>query len=437
MNAAFFISPHPEPTHPSPSLSERGLLVYLIHKSSPPLKGEAGGVGLRVLSYPHMFESHPIAETLKRWGEELPGSRWHVVGGAVRDAMLGRALFDVDILVAGVEPVALARFLEERGSVDFVGRTFGVFKFTPNEGGATLDIALPRREKPANTGGYRDVATHADPHMPIEEDLARRDFTINAMAWEAASGLVIDPHGGQADLEKKLVRAVGDAAARFQEDYTRMLRALRFAVQLDFGIEATTWEALRGSMAHVNETRHGLRLVPYELVARELMKSLEADPVRAAELWTDAGAIQAVAPELGEGWATFVRAAVKRLEDEDVLRALGGKPAPASVRLGLCFAHLDRAKAAGLADRLRLSSTGHGVDATLVRRLATGFDVALYKELGAEPWISGENVMKLLGLEPGPNVGIALDLLIDAQAKGMIAGPSEAEDWLTTHWPAK
>src|SRR5690349_20485108 len=108
-----------------------------------------------------MFKGHPIAETLKRWSEELPGSRWHVVGGAVRDALLGRALFDIDVLVAGVEPVALAKFLEVRGSVDFVGRTFGVFKFTPKDGGATLDIALPRREKPANTGGYRDVVTHS------------------------------------------------------------------------------------------------------------------------------------------------------------------------------------------------------------------------------------------------------------------------------------
>ena len=144
-----------------------------------------------------MFEGHPIADTLKRWSEELPGSRWHVVGGAVRDASLGRPLGDLDVLVAGVEPVALAKFLEARGSVDFVGRSFGVFKFSPDEEGPELDIALPRREKPAGTGGYRDVTAHADPRMPIEEDLARRDFTINAMAWEAATDRLIDPHGGQ------------------------------------------------------------------------------------------------------------------------------------------------------------------------------------------------------------------------------------------------
>lgn len=380
-----------------------------------------------------MFEGHPIADVLKRWSGELPGSRWHVVGGAVRDALLGRALGDIDILVAGVEPVALARFLEERGSVDFVGRTFGVFKFTSKEDGLHLDIALPRREKPANTGGYRDVTTHADPHMPIEEDLARRDFTINAMAWEAAGGTLIDPHGGQADLEKKIIRAVGDAATRFQEDYTRMLRALRFAVQLDFGVDAATWDALREGMTHVNETRHGQRLVPYELVSRELVKSLEAAPIRASELWTDAGATEALLPALGGGWPLMVRKALSRLKDEDVLRALSGKSIPSRVLVGMCFAHLGRDGAMALAERLRLASSGHGVDATLLRRLASGADVALYKELGAEPLLSGETAMKLLKLKPGPDVGEALDLLIDAQAKGKVGSPEEAEAYLKKH----
>ena len=392
-----------------------------------------------------MFEGHPIADILKRWSEELPGSRWHIVGGAVRDALLGRALGDIDILVAGVEPVALGRFLEERGQVDFVGRTFGVFKFTPKVDEqifaaakiGSLDIALPRREKPANTGGYRDVTTHADPHMPIEEDLARRDFTINAMAWEASSDRLIDAHGGQEDLKKKIVRAVGDPTTRFQEDYTRMLRGLRFSVQLGFGIEAATWEALRASMTHVNEIRHGLRLVPYELVSRELVRSLEADPIRAAELWTDAGAVEALLPALGADWPLAVRKAMARLKEEDVLRALDGKPVPSHVRVGMCFAHLGREGAVALAERLRLASSGHGVDVTLLRRLASGVDVALYKELGATPWMTGEAAMKLLNLKPGPSVGKALDLLIDAQAKGKVGSPSEAEAWLTTHWRAE
>lgn len=382
-----------------------------------------------------MFAGHPIAETLKRWARELPHSRWFVVGGAVRDALLGRTLGDVDVLCAGVEPVALTRFLEERGSVDMVGRTFGVIKFAGNDGLA-LDIALPRRERPAGTGGYRDVTVHADPRMPVEDDLARRDFTINAMAWEAAEDRLLDPHDGQADLEKKLVRAVGEPEPRFREDYTRMLRALRFAVQLGFGIEPKTWEALRAMMPHANDARDGQRLVPFELVSRELLKSLEADPIRAAELWTEAGAVEALAPELGD-WPTAVRGAMARLEGEDVKRILSDAPVPSRVRVGTCFAHLGSAKAEALAGRLRLASTGHGVDATLLRRLASGVDVALYKELGAKPWVTGARAMDLLDLKPGPEVGEALDLLLDAQAKGMIGRPSEAEDWLKTHWPAR
>ena len=205
-------------------------------------------------------------------------------------------------------------------------------------------------------------------------------------------------------------------------------------MQLGFGVEAATWDALRAAMPHVNEERHGARLVPYELVARELMKSLEADPVRAAELWTDAGAVEAAVPALGEGWALHVRKGLARLEEKDVLRALGGKPMPARVRLGMCFAHVGRDHAVAFAERLRLASTGHGVDATLLRRLASGHDVALYKELGAEPWISGERAMALLKLQPGPEVGKALDLLMDAQAKGKVSHPSEAEDWLTMNF---
>ena len=143
-----------------------------------------------------MFETHPIKAVLERWNAELPGARWYVVGGAVRDALLGRPLRDVDVLVAGAPFDDLMMFLEARGSVDEAGRTFGVLKFVSREDGLKLDIALPRREHPAGTGGYRDVETESDATMPIEEDLSRRDFTINAMAWEVSSGRLIDPHGG-------------------------------------------------------------------------------------------------------------------------------------------------------------------------------------------------------------------------------------------------
>lgn len=381
-----------------------------------------------------MFKTHPIAAQLTRWTAELPGSRWFVVGGAVRDALLGRALKDIDIVVTGVETEALTRFLETRGTVDFVGRTFGVFKFSSKEHDARFDIALPRTDIPAGTGGYRDVEARVDPRLPIEDDLARRDFTVNAMAWDASEDRLIDPHGGQNNLEKKMIRAVGDPVTRFQEDYTRMLRGLRFAVQLGFEIDPATWEATRALMPRVNDERDGERLVPFEMVARELLKSLDADPMRTAELWNNAGAVNILMSELGDDWAASIHASLARLDKDDVRHVLEDRPVPSEVRIGLSFAHLEPEVAVKLADRLKLASAGFGVDADLLRRLAMKNDVLLYKALGAQPILSGEAVMRLLNLKPGPDVGRALDLLIDASAKRMISNPSEAEVWLTTHW---
>ncbi len=380
-----------------------------------------------------MFETHPIRKTLEGWAAELPGSRWFVVGGAVRDALLGRGIKDVDVLVAGVAFENVIAFLEARGSVDDVGRTFGVLKFVGRDDGLTLDVALPRRERPAGTGGARDVETESDPSMRIEDDLARRDFTINAMAWEAAADRLIDPEDGRGDLEKKSIRAVGDPSARFAEDYTRILRGLRFAVQLGFGIEPATREAMLALMPRINDERDGQRLVPYELVARELLKSFAADPSRTAEVWEESGALALLAPELS-AWPARVREALERLTQEDVARVVGEGRLPITLIFGLSLAHLGPEGAGALAERLKLASAGTGLDAALARRLAGGGDVALYKELGLKPLLDGAAVMRLLGLSSGPDVGKALDLLIDAQAKGTVGDPAEAGDWLKTHW---
>lgn len=382
-----------------------------------------------------MFASHRIKELLERWNAELPGSRWYVVGGAVRDELLDRPLQDIDVLVAGAAFDDVMAFLEARGSVDAVGRTFGVLKFVSNEDGQTLDIALPRRERAAGTGGYRDVETESDPAMPVEEDLGRRDFTVNAMAWEAASDRLVDPYEGRADLQKRTLRAVGDPDTRFAEDYTRILRMLRFAAQLDFEIEWGTWRAALLAVPRMNDERDGQRLVPFELVARELLKGFEKDPVRTAELWQESGATTALMPELTD-WPDHVRAALERLTQEDIRRIVGDGLIPTRITFALALAHRGTENAGALARRLRLASAGIGVDDALLQRIAAGGDVALYKELGLKPLLEGEAVMRLLGLAPGPDVGRALDLLIDAQAKGKLSDPSQAEDWLLTHWNA-
>ncbi|MDO8462680.1 MAG: HDIG domain-containing protein [bacterium] len=260
------------------------------------------------------LESEPGFAFLRELAEAFPESEAFVVGGIVRDAALERTAKDYDFIVRGIPPAALETFLALRGTVNLVGRNFGVFKFRPMgwpEDYEDMDIALPRTEHAEGTGGYRDVAVQSDPHLPIEADLARRDFTINAMAWDVRNAVLVDPFDGRADLRARRIRAVGNAHERFTEDRSRMLRALRFAAQLGFTIDPATHDAIVARMASINEQRavgqaHAQTMLltdteyvtPRETVARELIKSFAADPVRSLDLWDASGAIAQLLPEL-------------------------------------------------------------------------------------------------------------------------------------------
>lgn len=243
-----------------------------------------------------------------------PASEAFVVGGIVRDAALGREAKDFDFIVRGVPIPALEAFLRGRGRVDLVGRNFGVFKFIPRgwaDDAEPIDIALPRTEHAEGTGGYRDVAVQSDPKLTVEDDLARRDFTMNAMAWDVRKHVLVDPFGGRGDLAASIIRTVGNPHDRFTEDRSRMLRALRFAAQLGFTVDADTLAAIRERMAGINEQRAAQKMhpkttliaerefiTPRETVATELIKSFLADPARALDLWDQAGAIEQLMPEL-------------------------------------------------------------------------------------------------------------------------------------------
>ncbi len=232
----------------------------------------------------------------------FPEGEVYLVGGAVRDILIGRATKDYDFLVRGVASSALGAFLGRHGKVNLVGRTFGVYKFTP--AGADLDeaidIALPRTEQSfSNSGGYRDFDIQSDPALPVEDDLLRRDFTINAMAYRLQPAGLIDPFGGQADLAAGRLRAVGQAEARFAEDTSRILRGLRLACAFGFTFEEETWRALRERVTALDARRtDGGFVVPRETVAREFIRALVADPVRAFDLWDESGTFGVLLPEL-------------------------------------------------------------------------------------------------------------------------------------------
>lgn len=246
------------------------------------------------------LEHHAIGQETAELVRDRPDARVFIVGGAVRDALLGRPLKDVDLVVTGVALNELERRLRTIGSVDTVGKRFAVFKVTRPDrptgqaGGQQFDVALPRTDASFGTGRYRDVAVRADPNLPIEEDLKRRDFTINAMAWNVSGRQLLDPFGGQTDLTNRIIRAVGQPAERFQEDATRILRAVRFAVQFDFTIKPSTAAAMQSKLSLLQD----VNITPREVVAHELVRAFAADPVRAFDLWDGHGLFQTLIPEI-------------------------------------------------------------------------------------------------------------------------------------------
>ena len=159
------------------------------------------------------------------------GGRALIVGGWVRDRLLGRDSKDIDLEVYGVPAASLRALLEQVGPVNTVGESFTVYKVGP------LDVALPRRE--SKTGrGHRGFSVSGDPDLPLEEAARRRDFTINAIAWDPLTEDYLDPCGGRADLERRVLRAVDPAT--FADDSLRVLRALQFVARFELELDAAT-----------------------------------------------------------------------------------------------------------------------------------------------------------------------------------------------------
>ncbi len=278
----------------------------------------------------------------------FPQAEVYLVGGAVRDAMLGRETKDLDFVVRGVPGNELERCLSDLGRVNYVGKTFGVYKFVPQGGDPqdAIDVALPRTEHSESlSGAYREFSVQSDPLLRIEEDLGRRDYTVNAMALNVATEELVDPFGGKADLCGRRLRAVGDPGHRFAEDYSRMLRGLRLACQLGFEWDELTWASLVQLMPQINTLRGSEFLVPRETVGRELVRAFVTDPVKALDLWDTSGAIAAVVPELlpmkgcpqptnyhaeGDVW-THTRLALQRVQSPEFAAEWPGRSSDAEV----------------------------------------------------------------------------------------------------------
>ena len=217
----------------------------------------------------------------------------YLVGGPVRDELIGHGRSkDLDFIVCGIGIDELVRLLNRYGNVNLVGQAFGVIKFRPPDSSEVVDLSLPRKER--STGvGHRDFKIDFDPNLPIEKDLERRDFTINAMAREFPDGELIDPFGGRKDLENKILKMVSDTS--FPDDPLRILRGIQFAARFDLAIEKKTLTAMRefaGSITSISQER----------IAEELNKLLEKAnlPSRGFQLMREIGLLELILPELAD-----------------------------------------------------------------------------------------------------------------------------------------
>ena len=202
------------------------------------------------------------------------GGRALLVGGCVRDELMGQQPKDWDLEVYGIQPARLRELLDQFGSVNVVGEAFTVYKL-----GAHLDVSVPRRER--KTGpGHRGFFIEGDPLMSTDEAARRRDFTINAILQDPLTDEIIDPFHGRNDLHSGILRVV--SSETFSEDSLRVLRAAQFAARFEFRIEPETVELCR---------QIDLTDLPAERIWGEMEKLL----------------LRAQRPSIGLGWLHALR----------------------------------------------------------------------------------------------------------------------------------
>jgi tRNA nucleotidyltransferase (CCA-adding enzyme) len=216
------------------------------------------------------------------------GGRALIVGGWVRDRLRGHPSKDVDLEVFGIAEEQLPQLLLPFGRVEAVGQSFPVYKLVPVPGGGEIDVALPRRES-KHGRGHKGFDVRGDPSMTLAEAARRRDFTINAIAWDPLADEYEDPFDGRDDLKRRVLRAVDPAT--FADDSLRVLRAVQFAARFEFTLEPATADICR---------RTPLDDLPAERIWGEVEKLLlhAARPSIGLGLAFDLGVVDALLPEL-------------------------------------------------------------------------------------------------------------------------------------------
>ncbi len=418
------------------------------------------------------------------------GHQAYYAGGAVRDLLLGRPVSDIDIATSA-EPSKIESLFPVTLPV---GRQFGVIVVV--DGARRYEVATFRRDLGYADGRHPTAVAFSD----AAEDARRRDFTINGLFYDPETERVIDYVNGRADLRDRVIRTVGDAAERFTEDKLRMMRAIRFACQLDFAIEPSTYREIVAQAGKIIQ-------VSSERIRDELLKILTGRaPAQGLELLLDSGLLEVVLPEVAamSGVAqppefhpegdVFVHTCLMfrragRLHPELALGILlhdVGKPPTFKVaerirfdghaevgakmadsicrrlrlpnetlrevvdlvRDHLRFMHVREMRDSTLKRFLRKENFGdhlelHRLDCLASHGDLTNYDFCVHKlaefsreKIRPRPLLNGHDLIRA-GLEPGPIFSKILGELEDAQLEGRITSREEALEWLQRDWPTE
>ncbi len=375
-----------------------------------------------------------------------------LAGGCVRDMLLGRRPKDYDVATDARPEQVMALFPRTRK----VGAQFGVVIVLARC--AQVEVATFRSETGYEDGRHPDRVAFTD----AATDAARRDFTINGMFYDPLEEKVIDYVDGQADLNRRIVRTIGDPEERFGEDYLRMLRAIRFSTQLDFAIEPQTFAAIGRNARHITR-------ISGERIAMEL-EAMLVHPNRSAgvSMLRASGLAERIFPGLPDEQAQQAPAVLGLLRKRvDFALALAGffSGCPAETALRLCHVlKLSRRRSGHL--RFLLTHRGRLLDhemalASLKKLLAEPCFWDLYEleratqkavanapalaalaklhrrvqalrgiDVKPKPLLNGHDLIRL-GARPGPQVGQLAEELYIAQLEDRLGSRHQAEQWAT------
>jgi tRNA nucleotidyltransferase (CCA-adding enzyme) len=363
----------------------------------------------------------PIPEAVVRIAKRLEESGYETwcVGGAIRDNLLGRENHDFDLTTAA-PPLEVRRLFKRTVPVGIEHGTVAVL----DSDNRAHEVTTFRKD--IKTDGRHAVVEFG---VSLMDDLARRDFTINAIAYHPLRHEWRDPFSGAADLDARLIRSVGDANWRFQEDYLRILRALRFSARFEFRIHPRTLEAAKANA-------QGLAQLSAERVRDEWFKGIAtATKVsKLVQLWMEVGAARIWLPEIvGKGEAGAGKSALESLPRDPVLITahLASDPASLLTRLKCSNRDIERGRALGQwrdkypdpkhlpQVRKWLSAVGESADdlvalpscpealSRVVAAIRAAKNPLTLKDLA----VTGDDLLAR-GVRPGPDVGQALERLL-------------------------